>query len=110
MDHTVWNKYGAALANSNKTEQAKQAYQQAIELRPNYVRTLVNIGLAHNNNQDFMTATKYFLDALMLNPQAKHLWSYTRQSLLQADNFELLELLERKDPSLFRGTFDLLDP
>ena len=49
MDHSVWNKYGAALANSLKTEEAMNAYRQAIDLRPNYVRTLVNIGLAHDN-------------------------------------------------------------
>ena len=49
MDHSVWNKYGAALANSLKTEEAMSAYKQAIDLRPNYVRTLVNIGLANDN-------------------------------------------------------------
>ena len=27
IDHSVWNKYGAALANSNKTEQAREAYK-----------------------------------------------------------------------------------
>lgn len=49
IDHSVWNKYGAALANSLKTEEAMAAYKSAIDLRPNYVRTLVNIGLAHDN-------------------------------------------------------------
>ena len=47
MDHTLWNKYGAALANSMNSTDAIGAYQQAVALRPNYVRTLVNIGLAH---------------------------------------------------------------
>lgn len=27
IDHSVWNKYGAALANSMRTEEAKSAYQ-----------------------------------------------------------------------------------
>ena len=82
MDHSVWNKYGAALANSNKTIDAKMAYQQAIDLRPNYVRTMVNIGLAHNNEGEFLKATNQFLNALILNPNAKHIWSYARQALL----------------------------
>jgi peroxin-5 len=49
IDHSVWNKYGAALANDNKTEEAEQAYKLALDLRPNYVRTMVNMGLAANN-------------------------------------------------------------
>lgn len=82
MDHTVWNKYGAALANSMKAGEATAAYRQAMELRPNYVRTLVNIGLAHNNQTEYLKATECFLNALRLNPKAQHIWSYARQAIL----------------------------
>ena len=74
----VWNKYGAALANNMKTDEAMGAYKQALDLRPNYVRTLVNIGLAHNNKFDYLEGAQYFLTALCLNPQAKHIWNYFR--------------------------------
>ena len=37
-----------------KTDEAMQAYKLALDLRPNYVRTLVNIGLAHNNKVEYM--------------------------------------------------------
>mmetsp|Transcript_18064 Transcript_18064/g.30816 ORF Transcript_18064/g.30816 Transcript_18064/m.30816 type:complete len:90 (-) Transcript_18064:238-507(-) len=82
LDHSVWNKYGAALANSNRTDEAMDAYTQALELRPNYVRTLVNIGLAYNNQGNYILATSRFINALNLNPNAKHIWSYARQAIL----------------------------
>jgi len=82
IDHQIWNKYGAALANNSRTEEAVQAYQQALDLRPNYVRTLVNIGLAANNKYEYLDAAQQFIYALCLNPKADHLWSYLRQSIL----------------------------
>ena len=110
IDHSVWNKYGAALANSNKTEEATQAYKQALDLRPNYVRTLVNIGLAHSNQAEYLKACEQFLNALMINPQAQHIWSYVRQAALQADRMDILEKIEQKDPKLFASDFNLIDP
>ena len=86
IDHSVWNKYGAALANASlspeHTHQAIAAYKQALDLRPNYVRTLVNIGLANNNQVEYMQGAECFLNALILNPKATHIWNYVRQSLL----------------------------
>ncbi|CAJ1440678.1 unnamed protein product [Effrenium voratum] len=35
----VWNKLGATLANSGKSEQAVVAYHQGLELKPNYARS-----------------------------------------------------------------------
>ena len=78
IDHSVWNKYGAALANSMRTDQATVAYRQALDLRPNYVRTLVNIGLANNNQVEYMKGAECFLNALILNPKATHIWNYVR--------------------------------
>ena len=110
IDHSVWNKYGAALANSNKTDEARRAYQQALDLRPNYVRTLVNIGLAHNNQAEYLKGVECFLNALVLNPKAQHIWSYVRQACLQADRFDLLEKIEDKNPNGFGPEFNLINP
>lgn len=70
-DHSLWNKYGAALSNGLQTKEAIAAYEQALELRPNYVRTIVNIGLAQNNLTDFKSAANCYLNALILNPGCK---------------------------------------
>ena len=53
LNHSLWNKYGAACAQLLETPQSIQAYKLAIDLRPNYVRTIVNLGLSHNNQANF---------------------------------------------------------
>lgn len=110
MDHSVWNKYGAALANSLKTEEAMAAYKQAIDLRPNYVRTLVNIGLAYDNKSQFDDAITSFLNALLLNPKADHIWAYARRSMVQSGKFDLIEKLQLRDPYAFKDIYNLIDP
>jgi peroxin-5 len=67
-DHTLWNKYGAAMANSQNIPAALKIYQQALEIRPNYVRTMANIGLAHRSQGRYQESLPYFLNALILNP------------------------------------------
>ena len=82
MEHTLWNKYGAAMANNMDTVGALKVYHQALDLRPNYVRTLANIGLAHRSMGNYADSMPYFLNALILNPQATHIWTYIRSSVL----------------------------
>lgn len=53
LNHSLWNKYGAACAQLLETDKSIQAYKLAIDLRPNYVRTIVNLGLSHNNQANF---------------------------------------------------------
>ena len=90
------------------TDEALLAYKQALDLRPNYVRTLVNIGLAYNNKVEYLEAAQHFLYALCLNPRAEHIWSYFRQSCLQADRFDLLDRIDAKDVNLFAKDLKLL--
>lgn len=63
-DHTLWNKYGAALANNLEVEKAIEVYHIALDLRPNYVRTMANIGLAYRNLASYPESVPYFLNAL----------------------------------------------
>ena len=104
-DHTLWNKYGAALANNLDVDKAIHTYHQALDLRPNYVRTLANIGLAHRSRTQFPESIPYFLNALLLNPKADHVWKYVRSSFLQMNRLDLVEKINFKDPNLFRDEF-----
>ena len=70
--------FGACMSNNMDLEQAVAAYEQALDLRPNYVRTIVNLGLAKNRLMDFKTAANCFLNALVLNPNVSHVWTYLR--------------------------------
>jgi peroxin-5 len=109
-DHSLWNKYGAALSNNLQTKEAIIAYQQALDLRQNYVRTIVNIGLAHNNLTDYKSAANCYMNALVLNPNIKHVWTYLRTSILQMNRMDLLEKCEARDLNLFKDEFMLIDP
>ena len=46
-DYNLWNKYGAALANHLRTDEALQLYDKTLALRPNLVRTWANVGVAY---------------------------------------------------------------
>jgi peroxin-5 len=106
----MWNKFGACMSNNMDLPQACSAYEQALELRPNYVRTMVNLGLAKNRMNDSQAAAQQFLNALILNPQVTHVWNYLRNSFMKMDRFDLIEKLEERDPNLFRDEFTLIDP
>ena len=109
-DHTLWNKFGACMSNNMNIPQAIQAYEQALDLRPNYVRTIVNLGLAKNRINDYKAAANCFLNALMLNPNVSQVWTYLRSSFMKMSRFDLLEKLEAKDPMIFKDEFLLIDP
>lgn len=45
-DYSLWNKLGATLANSSRSQEAVAAYQKALDLKPNYMRAWTNMGIA----------------------------------------------------------------
>ena len=45
-DYSLWNKLGATLANSSRSQEAIAAYQKALDLKPNYMRAWTNMGIA----------------------------------------------------------------
>jgi peroxin-5 len=44
--HLLWNRLGATLANSGRSEEAIDAYERALALRPNFVRARYNLGVS----------------------------------------------------------------
>lgn len=45
-DYLLWNRYGSALSNGDKPEEALGAYREALQLRPTYTRAIYNVGVA----------------------------------------------------------------
>jgi peroxin-5 len=43
----VWNKLGACCAYLKEREMAMEAYHKALEIKPNYIRCWVNLGMSH---------------------------------------------------------------
>ena len=65
--HLLWNRLGATLANSGRSEEAIQAYERALELRPNFVRARYNLGVSCINLGVLPEAAGHLLGALAMH-------------------------------------------
>lgn len=69
--HLLWNRLGATLANSGRSEDAIVAYEKALELQPNFVRARYNLGVSCVNIGCHSEAAGHLLSALSLQKQVE---------------------------------------
>jgi len=62
--HLLWNRLGATLANSGRSEEAIAAYEKALALHPNFVRARYNLGVSCINIGCHAEAAGHLLAAL----------------------------------------------
>ncbi|KAL8821246.1 MAG: hypothetical protein Q9223_000671 [Gallowayella weberi] len=65
--HLLWNRLGATLANSGRSEEAIQAYEQALRLCPGFVRARYNLGVSCINIGCQEEAAGHLLGALAMH-------------------------------------------
>jgi peroxin-5 len=65
--HLLWNRLGATLANSGRSEEAIAAYERALQLRPNFVRARYNLGVSCINIGCYEEAAAHLLGALAMH-------------------------------------------
>lgn len=65
--HLLWNRLGATLANSGRSEEAIAAYEKALTLQPNFVRARYNLGVSCINIGCFNEAAQHLLGALSMH-------------------------------------------
>lgn len=65
--HLLWNRLGATLANSGRSEEAIAAYEKALMLNPNFVRARYNLGVSCINIGCFEEAAQHLLGALSMH-------------------------------------------
>ncbi|KAF9576067.1 hypothetical protein EC968_000134 [Mortierella alpina] len=65
-DYMLWNKYGATLANSHNTSAAIEAYFNALNINPSYIRARYNLAIACINLGQHREAAEHLLSALSL--------------------------------------------
>ncbi|KAL6059962.1 hypothetical protein QOT17_013826 [Balamuthia mandrillaris] len=75
-NHALWHKLGATRANAQLLLDACHAYQEALHLRPKYVRCMSNLAKAHVKLKSPRTAGAWCTSALLINPEAKWVWEY----------------------------------
>ncbi|KAF2718793.1 TPR-like protein [Polychaeton citri CBS 116435] len=66
-EHLLWNRLGATLANSGRSEEAIEAYTHALELQPNFVRARYNLGVSCINLGVQDQAAAHLLGALSMH-------------------------------------------
>ncbi|XP_013196160.2 peroxisomal targeting signal 1 receptor [Amyelois transitella] len=69
----LWNRLGATLANSERSEEAVDAYHQALELEPGFIRARYNVGITCMNLGAHRQAAEHFLVALNQQYRSKSL-------------------------------------
>lgn len=65
--YLLWNRLGATLANSGRSEEAIDAYEKALTLNPNFVRARYNLGVSCINMGCFEEAVQHLLGALSMH-------------------------------------------
>lgn len=65
--HLLWNRLGATLANSGRSEEALDAYERALALRPNFVRARYNLGVSCVNMGCYDQAATHLIGALKMH-------------------------------------------
>lgn len=70
-EHLLWNRLGATLANSGRSEEAINAYERALTINPNFVRARYNLGVSCINIGCFHQAAEHLLGALAMHRVAE---------------------------------------
>ncbi|CAN7986346.1 unnamed protein product [Ixodes hexagonus] len=116
-DSLLWNRLGATLANGSRSEEAVDAYRQALLLSPGFIRSRFNLGISCINLGSYREAAEHFLTALNmqsagrgpLNRQqpntavSENIWSTLRMVFTLLNRPDLYKVADRRDlPSLNR--------
>jgi peroxin-5 len=105
-DYALWNKLGATLANSGRSQEALQAYFQALERKPLYVRARANLGISFLAMKMYVDAAKQFLAALSIEPDAVHIWTNLESAFSYMQRRDLVARANDRDVGAFRKEFD----
>ncbi|EAL85289.1 tetratricopeptide repeat protein [Aspergillus fumigatus Af293] len=107
--HLLWNRLGATLANSGRSEEAIQAYEQALTINPNFVRARYNLGVSCINIGCYPEAAQHLLGALSMHRvnQSTNLYDTLRRVFSQMGRRDLADMVVAgMDVNVFRKEFD----
>lgn len=100
-DAMLWNKLGATLANSSRSEEAIHAYRQALHYLPGFTRSRYNLGISCINLKAYREAIEHLLTALNVQRRAttaastsqmsEAVWSTLRLAVSLYERPELIE-------------------
>ena len=117
-DAILWNRLGASLANSNRSEEAVDAYFKALQLKPTFVRARYNLGVSYKywllqgSSRAFVkwvvNASSRRVDTVstLNHNQSTSLTETLKRAFIAMERRDLLELVKpNMDLNQFRGEF-----
>ncbi|WVF67355.1 hypothetical protein IAT40_002110 [Kwoniella sp. CBS 6097] len=123
-DWLLYNRLGATLANSGRSNEAIQYYHKALSLHPNFVRALFNLGISYINLGQYPLGAQSALDALRIQHAdasegyafgedvsgskgvtSDALWNTLRGACVHINRHDLVHMVERRDLSGFPMSF-----
>ena len=101
----MWNRLGATLANSGKSEEAVAAYRRALDLEPKFVRARYNLGVSCINIGCYDEAAQHLLKALSMHDEQSvnislTLWETLGRVLLCLDRRDLMKAIDTRNLTL----------
>lgn len=105
-DYLLWNKLGATLANSSRSDEALGCYFRALKIKPSYVRARANLGISFMALREYEKAAQYFLGALNMHQDAKHIWTNLQMVFMSMGRDDLVDKSTQKNIDLFRDEFE----
>jgi len=95
--HLLWNRLGATLANSGRSEEAIAAYEKALALHPNFVRARYNLGVSCINIGCHAEAAGHLLASLDMHKSVEKSGRDKARELLSGGGGSDREIDERID-------------
>ncbi|KAL2916416.1 hypothetical protein HK105_204172 [Polyrhizophydium stewartii] len=87
-DYMLWNKLGATLANSFQPERAIDAYFNALQINPAYVRTRYNLAIASIQIGQHREAAEHLLGALSVQASSMAQVMHSNKGKGRAGDFD----------------------
>lgn len=122
-DWLLYNRLGAVLSNSGRSEEALEYYRWALELKPDFARCHFNLAISCLNLKRYEEAARHCYAALVLQQTQEEeqqrqgggesgrkddanrsLWETLRISLELQGQSELAQRTRQRDISMFDGT------
>lgn len=106
-DELMWNRLGAALANSDRSEESIKAYHRALQLKPSFVRARYNLAVSSMNINCYKEAAEHLLASLSMHEVEGLSSSQRKHAYDSFNNDNILETLKRAFVAMDRQ--DLLE-
>jgi peroxin-5 len=119
-DSSLWNRLGATLANGSHSEEAINAYREALALSPGFIRSRFNLGISCINLGAYREAAEHFLTVLNIQAAGRGLvgsrplmsanvWSTLRMVMTLMNKTDLLPAVDERDLTKLNNEFQMSD-